>query len=379
MSEMRPVRVAHVVGAMNRAGVETWLMNLARRTSPDAVEFTFVKHSPEVSDYDNEILALGHRIAINPNPRSPLSYALGLRRILRDGGGRFDAVHSHVGHFSALPLVVAWSARIPTRIAHSHSDSRSARKSASVLRRAYFAISSATIRLFSTVGLASSEGASESLFRRKPRPEGAFQVLPTGIDLTEFAGASTDVRAELGLAPDALLVGHIGRFVELKNHRLLVAMAQQWKATGADAHLILVGDGPLRAQVERDVEQTGVSGRVSFLGIRSDIPGLLSAFDVLVLPSHYEGVPVTLLEAQASGCPCLVSSAVGDAVDVVPGLISRLKIDDNVPEWASESVRLGRKELAPDDESRAMAIMRSSDYNIEVTLERLLRLWSVGR
>lgn len=379
MSDTRPLRVAHIVGAMNRAGVETWLMNVARNVSPATVELTFVKHSSAASDYDDEILALGHRIAVNPHPRSPLFYASRLRRLLRGGDGKFDALHSHVGHFSALPLVVAWSAGVSIRIAHSHSDNRPAQRTASFARRAYFTVSSATIRRFSTIGLASNEGACESLFRRKPRTNGAFQVLPTGIDLSKFPHASTDIRAELGLRPRTLLVGHIGRFVEVKNHRMLIAIARHWNETSTDSHLILVGEGPLRTKVEQEVRQAGLAGRVSFLGVRSDIPGLLSAFDVLVLPSLYEGVPVTLLEAQASGCRCLVSTHVDDAVDVVPGMISRLDIDGNVAEWASEAVRLGREQRAPADRSRALDVMRRSHYNIEVTLERLQQLWSTGR
>lgn len=378
MSQKHPIRVAHVVGAMNRAGVETWLMNVARNLSPDIVELTFVKHSSVASDYDDEILALGHRIAVAPTPRNPLAYAYRLRRLLRSGEGRFDAVHSHVGHFSALPLLVAWSAGVSTRIAHSHSDDRVAQKSAGIARRAYLAVSSTTIRWFSTVGLASSEGAAESLYRRKPQLNGAIQVLPTGIDLTGFPFAPTDIRAELGLSADTLLVGHVGRFVEVKNHRMLVALARCWNETGTNAHLVLVGEGPLRTHIEDEVRDCGLADRVSFLGLRADIPGLLAAFDILLLPSHFEGVPVTLLEAQASGCRSLVSTHVDEATDVVPGLISRLGIDDNAPEWANEAVRLGRLPRSLKEASSALEMMRASDYNIDVTLERLQQLWSPG-
>lgn len=374
-----PLRVAHVVGAMNRAGVETWLMNVARRTKPEDVELTFVVHSSTPSDYDEEIRALGHRIAVLPNPHRPLRYVSGLYRLLRHTGTQFDAVHSHVGHFSAVPLVVAWGARVPVRVAHSHSDSRSAQRAAGAVRRAYFAIAAATIRAVSTVGLASSEEACRSLYRRDASPGGPFQVLPTGIDLDPFAVARGDLRAELGVDESTLILGHVARFTPVKNHGLLVAMAQQLAARQANVHLVFVGDGPLRTQVERNIEDAGASAIASFLGVREDIPALLSSFDLLLLPSHYEGVPIVLLEAQASGCPCLVSSRVGKAGDVVPELITRLDIEDAIADWVAIALSIASERPRGSRASDSLARMRASDYSIEVTVERLYALWSGGR
>lgn len=378
MTVRRPLRVAHVVGAMNRAGVETWLMNVARRTRPEDVELTFVVHSSTPSDYDDEIRALGHRVAVVPSPHRPAHYVRNLYRLLRRTGVEFDAVHSHVGHFSAVPLAVAWAARVPVRIAHSHSDNRSAQRTAGAVRRVYFATAAALIRATATVGLASSDGACRSLFRRDATVTGRFRVLPTGIDLDTF-DAAPDLRTELGLGESTLVLGHVARFTPVKNHGLVVEIAKELAAAGTDVHLVLVGEGPLRADVERAVHDAKASAIVSFLGVRADVPRLLSTFDLLLLPSRYEGVPIVLLEAQASGCPCLVSSGVGAAVDVVPGLITRLDIDEAPARWVAEALRIARDRARGPRAADALAHMRASAYNIDVTADRLLAVWSGGR
>ncbi len=374
----RPLRVAHVVGAMNRAGVETWLMNVARRTDPQVVELTFVKHSPEPGHYDDEIRRLGHKTVVCAGTRRPLRYARTFRKLLEGPQGRFDAVHAHVGNFSALPLAVAWGARIPVRVAHSHSDSRYAQASASLPRRAYLAATRAVIRSAATLGLASSEEACLSLYRRGAVRGGKFQVMPTGIDLDPFTGPSAGLRTELALDEATLVVGHIGRFMPVKNHRFLVAIAAELKRLGCDARLVLVGEGPLRAQVEADVRAAGLADVVLFLGVREDVAQLFATFDVFLLPSLYEGVPITLLEAQASNCPCLISSRISEAVDVVPNLINRRPIEEAPSEWATACVRLGRQARTEAAAAAALRAMQTSEYNVKTSLRRLYRIWSGG-
>lgn len=376
MSEDRRLRVVHVVGAMNRAGVETWLMNVARRLPPEKVEMVFVVHSAQPSDYDDEIRSLGHTIAVCAQPRSLVAYGLRLARVYLSKGRRADAVHAHVGSFSAVSLFVAWLCGVRIRIAHSHSDNRVEQRRASRLRRTYLAVTSLMLRAMSTSALASSAGACYSLFRRPPRPSGKYSVLPTGIDLETFVDVRGGLREELQIPDSARVIGHIGRFVPVKNHALLVAMGKVLAETDVDWRLLLVGAGPLRSATERDVRAAGLTERIRFLGTRSDIPEVLDACDMVILPSFYEGVPITLLEAQASGRPCVISSRVTTAADVVPELITRLDPEEHASVWATACLRALARPVDTATRAQALNVMRESDYNLDVTVRRLLDLWS---
>ncbi len=369
------LRVMHIVGAMNRAGVETWLMNLARVTDPTLTEFTFVKHSFEESAYDQEIRQLGHRVVVVPLRGNAVSYVLTLRRVLRSLP-RFDAVHAHVGHFSGIALAAGWWARTPVRIAHSHSDSRSVQRQSGLIRRVYLRASSALARIFATRGLASSPEACESLFRRAPSPSGKYQVLPTGIDLSQLPVARANLREELGVPSDTRLICHVGRFVEVKNHELLVDVARVWDSAGPDFRLLLIGDGPLRPAIERKVDAANLRHRVRFLGTRSDILSVLAEVDLVVLPSLYEGVSIVLLEAQASGCPVLMSAHLSASGVVVPSLVTRCDVAAGANEWAQAALEASARVRSREDREAALQAMRSSEYSLQTTLERLGRMWS---
>ena len=369
----RPVRVLLVVGAMNRGGIETWLMDVARGLDPADVELTFLEHVEEECDFDAEIRRLGHRVAVCRSPRSPVGYARRLRGILRREGP-FDAVHSFVSTFSALPLAVAAASGVTVRVAHSQTDRRAVLAESGVARRAYSRLASAVLLRVMTVGVACSEEASLFLFRRSPGPESRVRVVPNGIDITRFRDAAAALRAELGVHGDVLLVGHVGRFVPVKNQRVLVDVARVWADREDAVHLVLVGDGPDWPDVSGEVALAGLEDRVTLTGARDDIPSVMAALDVLVLPSRYEGAPITLVEAQASGVPCVVSAAVSTASDIVPGLLHRMPAGAGAEDWAARVLEVAR---APHPSpAEAQRVMTSSPWALPEVLRALREVWS---
>lgn len=366
-------RVLLVVGAMNRGGIESWLMDVARALDPADVELTFLEHTPEESHFDAEIRRLGHRVVVCPSPHSPVGYSLRLRRILRRSGP-FDAVHSFVSTFSAVPLSVARTAGVPVRVAHSQTDRRSVLAVAGPARRAYARAASAVLVRVMTAGVACSEEASLFLFRRPPAGDPRIRIVPNGIDITRFREATGVLRAELGVPEGTLLVGHVGRFVPVKNQSLLVDVARVWAEREDAVHLVLVGDGPDRAAIAERVSGAGLDPRVTLTGARDDIPEVMADLDVLVLPSLYEGAPITLVEAQATGVPCVVSAAVSTASDVVPGLLARMGPHADAEDWARRVLEVA--DSPRPSREQAQQAMASSPWALPEVLASLREVWS---
>ena len=204
------VRVLQVVGAMNRAGVETWLMHILRNIDRSIFKMDFLVHSPEASAYDSEIHELGARTLYCAAPHSPIAYARAFCS-LQHQYGPYDVVHSHLHAFSGFVMRLAYMARIPKRITHSHLDSSREDKQAGFGRKLYLTLCRRWIEKYATTHLAVSDIAAVSLFGINWRQR--TQLVPCGIDVASFEspidGAS--VRAELGFRPDDFVLGHVGR------------------------------------------------------------------------------------------------------------------------------------------------------------------------
>ena len=166
-------------------------------------------------------------------------------------------------------------------------------------------------------------------------PVSAIEILNNGTDLSRFEDSEKlkqIVRREEGISQNAFVVGHIGRFVDVKNHSFLIDIFEQMLKIKPDSILLLVGDGPLKNKIEEKVKTLGIETNVRFLGLRSDIPHLLSAMDVFCLPSITEGVPVTAVEAQAAGVKCVISDSIVDDV-MLTDHIFKVSLNSSVQEW----------------------------------------------
>ncbi len=374
----RPIRILHVVGSMNRGGVETWLMHVLRHIDRERFQMDFLVHTTEPAAYDDEIRALGARVIPCCAPQRPLAYGRAFRRALRDHGP-YDVVHSHVHHFSGYVLALARSAGIAGRIAHSHNDTRMVNSNVSPQRRAYLVLMRQLVDRFATAQVAASNEASLALFGRKGTDRSRTQILYCGIDLAPFeeevdAGA---VRAELGIPPGAFVVGHVGRFSTQKNHAFLVRIIEALVALEPRTHALLVGDGELRAAIEDDIRARGLSGHVTMTGARSDVPRLMmGAMDVFVMPSLYEGLPVVGIEAQASGLPCVISSEITSEVTIAKGLVKTLSLDASPGEWASDILVSALGPPYRPIRASALDYVRKSDFNIS---NGALKLWELYR
>jgi glycosyltransferase involved in cell wall biosynthesis len=370
------MRVLHVVGAMNRGGIETWLMHVLRHTDRARVQHEFMVHTANLGAYDHEIVSRGSRLHRIESTRNPAAYAAALHRHLRSHG-RYDVVHSHVHHFSGLVLTAAYLAGVGTRIAHSHSDTSSVQATAGLGRRAYLRATESLIRRFATSGLAASSKAGAALFRWPESAGCAWRVLHYGVDVEPFRTRpdSDRVRRELGIPPHALVVGHVGNLLPVKNHRLLIETFAEIGRQAPAAMLLMIGTGPLKTDLEAQVAALGLTSRVIFAGARSDVPTLLmGAIDVFMFPSLWEGLPLAAVEAQAAGLPIALSDRVSEEADVVPELIRRLSPTASPQDWAQACLELTNAR-AVDGYTR----VAESDLNIVRCVDALERVYESSR
>ena len=357
-----PIRILHVVTYMGRGGLETMLMNYYRAIDRTKVQFDFLTHRDFRADYDDEIEALGGRIYRLPN-LNPFSktYLGALDRFFSEHP-EYHIVHSHLDCMSGIPLKAAKKHGVPVRIGHAH-NSNQPRDAKYLLKLLY----KREIARNATQLFACSEEAGRWMFGGAD-----YCVLNNAIDAVKYSydiDTRTDVRRSLGLPEDGVVVGHVGRFDPQKNHSFLLNIFAQMPG---DARLLLVGDGVLRHDAEQQAEKLGIRDRVFFMGVRSDVDRLLQAMDVFLMPSLFEGLPVSIVEAQAAGLPCLIS-------DKVPiecrktDLVTQISLAASPAEWAEavlSAAKMPRRDTLEQIRKAGFDIKANAEWLMEFYMER---------
>lgn len=333
------VRVLHIVGTMDPGGVETWLLHVLGSINRERYQFHFCTLGAEAGLYARRIEELGGEILRCPADVNVWELRRRFDQILRTG--RYDIVHSHVSLFSGTILRWAKAAGVPMRIAHSHTNQDD--KASTPSRVIYRRLMKRWIKRYATHGLAISQPSAAYLFGENWQRDPRFQVLHYGINLQAFREAVSreEVRRELGIPVDVRVVGHVGNFVRVKNHAFLLEIAAEVLKRRPEVHFVFIGDGPLRPRIEEQARAANILNNVHLIGRRTDVARLLrGALDIFVFPSIYEGFGLSLLEAQAAGLKCLVSSTVPDEVAMLPGLVEFLSLSAGAEMWAAKLLRM---------------------------------------
>lgn len=326
-----PIRIAHIVGKWVGGGVEAVIMNYYRHIDRNKIQFDFFCDSDSTNIPYDEIEKLGGKVIIIPPYQQIFKYQKELKKVLKEGN--YKIVHSHINTLSVFPLRVAKKVGIPVRIAHSHSTTNKKEWKKNLMKQFLRPFS----KVYATDYFACSELAGRWLFGNKEYDKGNVYLLNNAIDVDKFKydeKLRKMKRKELGIKDDTLVIGHVGRFVEQKNHEFLIDIFNEVHKKEKNAILLLVGQGPLEDKIKEKVKSYGLDKNVKFLGQRNDVSELYQVFDVFLLPSLYEGLPVVGVEAQASGLLCVFSSAMTKETKV---LNSTLFLDLSLSslEWAN--------------------------------------------
>jgi glycosyltransferase EpsF len=344
-----PKRVLHVTGGMNRGGAETMIMNIYRSIDRDKVQFDFISITNiEECDFDEEIQKLGGKIYyLKPfNRIFPGKFIKDLIRLIRNNGP-YQAIHAHTLFNIGWIVKAAKIADIDIRIAHAHSTRDTLKDS--VTRRLYQHFMRSFISRNSTSLVACGAEAGQYLFGEIFFKKGI--VIPNAVNLEDYLSISTNeldsLKNDLNIGNETLVIGQVGNLKEVKNHHFSLLVARELVHLGIDFKMLFVGDGELKEKLASEVEEKGLSSYVEFLGMRSDIPKLLNIFDLFIMPSLYEGLPLALIEAQAAGVPSIVSNQITKEADLGIGIVKFLDLHDH-KKWVSEILINNRKEQRVD-------------------------------
>ena len=302
-----PIVVAQIMGKWVGGGVESVIMNYYRHIDRSKIQFDFICDEDSTNIPYDEIEKLGGKVILCPPYQKLPKYLKFLKQLFREK--KYRIVHSNINTLSVFPLYAAKKAGVPVRIAHSHSTSNPREWKKNLMKNALRPFS----KVWATEYFACSELAGRYLFGDKTFESGKVKIIRNAIDVEKFEfdpEARKKLRKQIGIADSDFVIGHIGRFVEQKNHRFLIDVFAEVKKKKKNAKLVLVGQGPLREEIEEKVKNLGLEKDVFFLGQRRDTNKLYSVFDVFCLPSLYEGLPVVGVEAQANGVPCVFSDRI---------------------------------------------------------------------
>lgn len=384
------VRVLHVLGNTNLGGAESRIMDLYRHTDRNRVQFDFLVHSGEEGFYEKEIRELGGRIFRVPRFRiyNYFSYRKALKEFFQKHH-EFALVQGHMTSTAAIYLPIAKKAGVKKTAAHARSAGVDKGLKGTMTRFLRRNLADRADYLFTC-----SELAGISVYGEKAVQEGKTIFIPNAIDCAGFTfdpEKRKKMREELGLT-DAIIIGHVGRFHYAKNHEYLLRVFAELcrmsagagdsiAETGADQkyHLILLGEGPLMEDTRKLAEELGVADKVHFLGNHKNIADYYQAMDYFVYPSRYEGMPGTIVEAQASGLPCLMSDTICREV-IATELVETMSIEEEPKVWA-EGLQRRIDALVSKQENRKKyaAKMAAAGFDVQAQAERMMRFYESGR
>ena len=327
-----PVRVLQVLGGTSLGGAESRVMDSYRHLDRSRIQFDFCVHSQEEGFFDKEIESLGGHIYRVPRFQvvNWLAYRKAWKDFFREHPG-YVAVHGHMTSTASIYLPIAKAAGVPLTIAHARSagvDPGLKGAMTRFLRR--------NLGKKADVCLTCSRLAGEAVFGKKMVEAGRVTTVPNAIDAREFAFSEKkrkQKRAELEIGEQEFVIGHVGRFGHMKNHAFLLDVFAEICRKVPDSRLLLVGEGGLMDSVREKAASLGLSDRVIFTGNQAQVADFYMAMDFFVFPSIFEGLPGSVIEAQAAGLRCLVSDSVTDEVLITP-LAQARSLSDKASVWA---------------------------------------------
>lgn len=335
METEMPVRIAQVIGKMWAGGVETVVFNYYRRIDKSKIQFDFFYDADSTVEPPQDLIDMGARFYKLPPYQRMLQYLPALRKLFRENS--YIIVHSHINTMSVFPLYAAFRERVPVRIAHNHSVPGGREWRRNLLKHflRYLA------KVFPTDYFACSEKAGRWLFGDKAYESGKIYIMNNAIDFSKFMSQNRQIDLQNKYQLNGkFVVGHVGRFTYAKNHRFLLAIFAEVVKKRPEAVLLLVGDGECQQEIIAEIQRLGLEEKVILAGKTAEPEKYYPLMDVVMLPSIFEGLPVTVIEAQVSNVPILVSEAVVQEAYITKNGCRKMSLKDSPEAWAEAALAM---------------------------------------
>lgn len=359
-------RLLCILSSMNRGGAETFLMKIYRQLDKTQYQMDFCINVSSKCAYEDEIMTMGGKVYRIPSKSSSVKkFKKKLYEVVKSNNYKY-VLRITSNTFGFMDLKIAHEAGAEICAARSSNSS----DGGSLKSKLAHEIGSVLYSKYVNVKIAPSDLAAKYTFGEKNYKNGAVHILHNAVDLHKYgynAEGRRNIRIEFKIADDTAVLGHIGRFMTQKNHAFLLDVFAEYIKLNANSVLMLVGCGELESSIKERASTLGISDKVIFTGVRSDIPALLSAMDVFVFPSLYEGMPNTVIEAQATGLPCVISDTITREADIT-GLVHYLPLG-NAYTWASYISQLSQV-----IRETPVQKFKENCYDIETVAEQFVKL-----
>jgi len=360
----KPIRILHVLGSTNLGGAESRIMDLYRHIDRDKIQFDFLVHSTKEGFFEPEIKQMGGNIYYLPSFRvyNYLKYKKACRDFFTEHN-EFAMAQGHMTSTASIYLPQAKRAGIPITIAHARSAGVDVGIKGFITKLLRKNLYRKCDYMF-----ACSDLAARAVFGDKRFEEGKTVFIPNAVDINEFVSNDSiraQIRKEYGLE-NKFVIGHVGRFHYAKNHEFLIEIFAELIKQKDNAVLFLLGDGPRRAEMETKAKELGIANAVIFAGNKNPVAPFYQAFDAFLFPSRFEGMPGTVVEAQAAGLPCLISDSITKQVKATE-LVQFLSLQENCKTWASKFLRMIEEGDSSITEGKKSTLLNSFyDVNYQV-------------
>ena len=366
-------KVLVVINSLRRGGIEIAAINFQSHIDRQKYKCTYFIRSFDYKDEAllSEILESGAEIIEKPSSvNNYFKEYIFFKKFFKKN--QFDIVHSHLLFYNGIVMRAAYKSGIKKRIAHSHATKRHSHlgRIKSVLHSVYENVMRGWLKKYATDIVACSNEAGRFLYGEKEFNRRGI-VLYNGIDTENYnfdSKRKKEARERLGISTE-LTVGHVGSIYWIKNQEFLIKVFLEILKTNPDSVLLLIGEIWDDGNAQKFVENLGISGKVKFLGVRSDIPDLLSAMDVFVFPSLFEALPIAPIEAQAAKLPCLISDSVTGEIRQNEN-VEFLSLNESVSTWAAKAISLSKEDRLSVSRDNLIAM-----YDINKVVNKLEKIY----
>lgn len=363
----KPTRILHYIGSLESGGSQAMLMNIYRNIDRNKIQFDFIVDRKNDNFYENQIKCLGGKIYFFDEYFKGYNYFNYTKqwREFFDNHSEYNLIHCHVRSVASIVLKIAKKKGLKT-ICHAHGMSNG-----SGLKSIGKKILQHNIPKYSDFMLACSQDAADWLYGRKESHSKKCIIINNGIDIDKFQFDENErniIRNTYNISNDDFLIGHIGRFVPIKNHKFIISIADDLIKKNKKIKFMLCGDGPIKSEIMNDVKCLKLENNIFFVEPTDEINKYYNAFDMFILPSYYEGLGIVLIEAQYNGLTCLTSVNIPDEAIISDSFYKKELI---YSEW--ENFILNRIE---EDNRNIILNSNAQKYNIINSCTTLLNIYN---